>query len=228
MNVTTTGLTKAAGLAAAAAGAIFIAVQVNHPATDAYLTETDEWVARCSAKAVMGALALAGITGIYLSQVRRMKVLGLVGYLTFAVGYLTLFATQMMAVFFLPALTGRASRFVADVVVAADGGKPTGDIGHIQVLFNITGACYMLGGLLFGIAIFRAGVLSRWAAALLAVATVATASLAILPEAFNRPMAVPTGIAFIGLGLSLWRATGAANDVTEESARRPAGTAAAR
>jgi hypothetical protein len=224
MTVTTTGLTKAAGLAAATAGAIFIAVQVNHPATDTYLTDTHEWVARCSAKAVMGALALAGITGIYLSQVRRMKVLGLVGYLTFAVGYLTLFATQIMAVFFLPALTDRAPRFVADVVVAADGGNPTGDIGHIQVLFNITGVGYMLGGLLFGIAIFRAGVLARWAAALLAVATAATASLAVLPEAFNRPMAVPTGIAFIGLGLSLWRTTGAAEGVADESTRHPAET----
>ena len=32
MNVTSTGLVKAAGAAAATAGAIFIAVQVNHPA----------------------------------------------------------------------------------------------------------------------------------------------------------------------------------------------------
>ena len=31
---------------------------------------TDEWVIRCSAKAVMAVLALAGITGIYLRQVR--------------------------------------------------------------------------------------------------------------------------------------------------------------
>lgn len=53
---------------------------------------TDEWVFRCSAKAVMAALALAG----------------------------------------------RAPRFVNDVVVASEGGKPTGDIGHHQVLFNLT------------------------------------------------------------------------------------------
>ena len=63
----------------------------------------------------------------------------------------------------------------------------------------------MLGGLIFGIALFRAGVLARWASALLAVGTIATASLAVLPEAFNRPMAVPVGLALIGLGVSLWR-----------------------
>ena len=40
----------------------------------------------------------------------------------------------------------------------------------------------MLGGLVFGIALFRAGVLARWAAVLLAVATVGTAALAVLPD----------------------------------------------
>ena len=34
MTVTTTSLTKAAGVAAAVAGAIFIAVQINHPPPD--------------------------------------------------------------------------------------------------------------------------------------------------------------------------------------------------
>jgi hypothetical protein len=27
----------------------------------------------------------------------------------------------------------------------------------------------------------------------------------VLPESFNRPFAVPTGVALIGLGVSLWR-----------------------
>ena len=55
------------------------------------------------------------------------------------------------------------------------------------------------------IAILRTGVLARWAAVLLSVATVSTAALAVLPEAFNRPLAVPEGVALIGLGTSLWR-----------------------
>ena len=163
-----------------------------HP-RKAFLTDTDEWVIRCAAKLVMAALALAGITGIYLRQVRQMRVLGFVGFVVFAVGYLLLFATQVMAVFVLPELTDKAPRFVTDVVVAAEGGSPAGDIGHLQILFNLTGVGYLLGGLIFGIALFRARVLARWAAALLAVSTVGTAALAVLPEAFNRPMAVPEG-----------------------------------
>jgi hypothetical protein len=205
MTVTTRNLTQAAGIAAAAAGAIFIGVQINHPPMDSFLTDTDEWVVRCTAKAVMAALVLAGITGMYLRQVRQMRVLGLIGYLLFSAGYLMLWATEVMAVAFLPALTHTAPGFVNDVVVAAGGGTPTGDIGNLQVLFNVTGVCYILGGLVLGIALFRARVLARWAALLLAVSTVATAALAVLPEAFSRPMAVPEGVALIGLGVSLWR-----------------------
>jgi hypothetical protein len=160
----------------------------------------------------MTVLALAGITGMYLRQVRQMRVLGLIGYLLFAAGYLLL-STEVMAVLFLPALTHSQPGFVNDVVAAAAGGTATGDICHLQVLFNLTGACYMLGGLVFGIALFRARVLARWAAVLLSMATVATAALAVLPEAFSRPLAVPEGVALIALGVSLWRdqrnATGA-------------------
>jgi hypothetical protein len=207
MDITSSSLAKAAGAAAAVAGAIFIAVQINHPATDAFTTETTEWVARSCAKMLMAALALVGITGMYLRQYRQAGVLGLVGYLVFTVGYLAMFSVQVMAAAVLPNLVDTEPGFVNDVVAAAAGGTPNGDIGGIQTLFNVAGAGYLLGGLIFGIALFRTRVLARWAAALLAVATVSTAALAALPHSFDRPFAIPTGIAFIGLGLSMWRTT---------------------
>jgi hypothetical protein len=208
MNVTSSGLTRAAGAAAATAGAIFIAVQVNHPAGTAFDTETTEWVVRSTAKTVMAVLALAGITGIWLRQHRQAGLLGLVGYAVFAVGYLALLTVQVIAATVLPALLDSDPGYVLDVVHAAEGGTPTGDIGAIQVVLNVSGAGYILGGLVFGIALFRTAVLPRWAAALLAVSTVGTAALAVLPEAFNRPFAVPEGIALIGLGVALWRNPG--------------------
>lgn len=205
MQISSSALTKAAGAAAVAAGAIFVLVQVGHPPADSFTTETAAWVARSTAKVVMTVLALAGIAGMYLRQHREAGVLGLLGYLVFSVGYLGMFGTEVVAATVLPNLTETQPGFVNDVVTAAVGGTPAGDIGGMQVLFNVGGAGYILGGLIFGIALFRAGVLARWAAALLAVSTVATAALAVLPEAFNRPLAVPEGLALIGLGVSLWR-----------------------
>jgi hypothetical protein len=214
MQISSSALTKAAGAAAVAAGAIFVLVQVGHPPADSFTTETAAWVARSSAKAVMTVLALAGIAGMYLRQHREAGVLGLVGYLVFSVGYLGMFGTEVVAAAVLPNLTESQPGFVNDVVTAAVGGTPAGDIGGMQVLLDVGGAGYIVGGLLFGIALFRAGVLARWAAALLAVSTVATAALAVLPEAFNRPMAVPEGIALIGLGVSLWRHARGGSDVS--------------
>ena len=57
----------------------------------------------------------------------------------------------------------------------------------------------------FGIALFRARVLARWAAALLAVGGVVSVALAVMPDAFYRFLAFPNGIAMIALGYSLWR-----------------------
>jgi peptidyl-tRNA hydrolase len=205
MNITATGLTKAAGAAAAVAGSIFIAVQIKHPATDTFTTETNQWVARSLAKTVMAVLALAGITGMYLRQYRKAGILGLVGYLAFAAGYLAIASVGVIAVAVLPNLVHTEPGFVNDVVAAANGGTAQGDIGGLQTLFNLEGAGYILGGLVFGIALFRARVLPRWAAALLVVSTVSTAALAVLPESFNRPFAVPEGIALIALGVALWR-----------------------
>ncbi len=208
MTVTTTGLTRAAAAAAAVAGAIFIGVQINHPAMDVSSVETTEWALRNVAKVVMAALALAGITGMYLHQVRQMGVVGLVGYVLFSAGYLVMLSIAFLAAFVLPTVADTAPAYVQDILTAAEGGSPNGDIGLMQTGFALSGVGYMLGGLMFGFALFRAGVLARWAAALLAVATAGTVALSVLPASFDRPFAVPTGIALIGLGISLWRTQG--------------------
>jgi hypothetical protein len=205
MTVSATRLTRAAGICAALAGLIFIAVQIKHPPMDVHTVTTTDWLVRSTAKTVMAALALIGITGMYLRQRRQMGVLGRVGYVVFGVGYLLMLSTEIIAAFVLPGLAHSSPTYVNNVVVAAFGGHPTSSIGGMQTLFDLSGLTYLVGGLLFGIALFRARVLARWAAALLAVGTVATVALKVLPESFNRPMAVPTGVALIGLGISLWR-----------------------
>jgi hypothetical protein len=205
MSITTTRLTQAAGISAAAAGLIFIGVQINHPPLDASTIATTEVTVRSTAKLVMAALALAGITGMYLRQTRQAGVLGLIGYLLLGAFYLVLIPIEFLAAYVLPSLADTEPGYVNDVLAAATGGTASGDIGLLQTAFILSGVLYVVGGLVFSIALFRARVLARWAAALLAVGTVATLALSVLPESFNRPLAVPTGVALIGLGISLWR-----------------------
>jgi hypothetical protein len=205
MNLTTNRLTATAGLCAAAAGAIFIGVQVNHPPADVAHIVTTEVAIRQSAKILMCVLALVGFTGMFLRHRSRFGVLGVAGFSLLTVGYLALFAVECIVACVLPTVAQFNPAYVQDVLDAAVGGSPSGDIGHMQELFLASGIGYPLGGLLFGIALFRAGVLARWAAALLAYGTTSALALAVLPESFNRPFAVPTGVALIGLGVSLWR-----------------------
>jgi hypothetical protein len=63
----------------------------------------------------------------------------------------------------------------------------------------------MLGGLLFGIATLRAGILPRWAAGLLAIAGPLSALMvSLLPHELERMAAVPMGLALAWLGYALW------------------------
>lgn len=205
MNITTNRLTAAAGLCAAAAGAIFIGVQINHPPADVAHIVTTEMAVRETAKALMTVLALAGFTGMFLRHHSRFGVLGLAGYLLLTVGYLAMFAVQCIVAYVLPTVAHSNPGYVQDFLAAAVGGSPSGDIGYMHELFLVSGIGYSLGGLLFGIALFRAGVLARWGSMLFAYGTTSALALSVLPESFNRPFAVPVGVALIGLGVSLWR-----------------------
>jgi len=205
MNITSSSLTKAAGAAAAAAGAIFIAVQIGHPHLDATSIQTTQMAVRDTLKVLMAALALAGITGMYLSQVRRNGVLGLVGYLVLSAGYLMIMGTAYVAAFVMPTVAASNPGYANDVIhVAITGGSPAGDIWALATVAHVQGIAYLAGGLLFGIALFRARVLARWATVLLAVGGGISAALSVMPDAFYRLLAFPNGIAMIGLGVSLW------------------------
>lgn len=204
MTITTSTLTRAAGVAAAAAGLIFIGVQINHPHLDATSITTAEMAVRSSFKVLMAVLGLVGITGMYLSQVRRNGLLGLIGYLVLGVGYLAITAVAFVAGFVLPSIAGNDPGYVNDVIAASTGKTATGDIGLLQTAIQVQDIGYLAGGLLFGIALYRARVLARWACALLAVGGVVVITLSLMPDAFYRLLALPNGIAMIALGYSLW------------------------
>lgn len=228
MTITPRTLSRAAGLAAAAAGLLFVAVQINHPQVDLALATTTEWKVRQTVKVLVASLALIGITGLYLRQVRQVGVLGLVGYLVFAVNFLIMLSVEVIGLVVLPSIASAAPGYVSDVLAVANGGTAAGDIGLMKLLGTLGGFAYVAGGLVFGTALFRAHVLARWAALTLAVGTVASLAIPVLPQLNERLFAVPTGIALMGLGYSLWRSqrtTAAAASIARSAGPRfdPAG-----
>jgi hypothetical protein len=205
MTVTPNTLFRATGVAAAVAGLIFIGVQIGSPHLDGTTITTTNAVVRDSLKVLMAALALAGISGMYLLQVKKIGVLGLVGYLTFATGYLTMLGIEFVGAFVLPSIAHSSPAYVSNAIAAATNGTVTGNVGLIKVAILVNGITYVVGGVIFGIALFRANVLARWAAVLLACGSVATVATGVMPQ-YERLFAFPTGVALIGLGYSVWHA----------------------
>jgi hypothetical protein len=228
MNLTPNRLIAASGLCAAAAGAIFIGVQINHPPADVQHVMTTEVFVREGAKATMAVLALAGLTGLFARCHRRMGLTGLIGYVLVSLGYLAMFAVQCIVGFVLPTVAKTSPAYVQDFVDAAMGKTPAGDIGTMSALFAVMGLGFAIGGLLFGISLFRSRLVSRWASALFAYSTIAVLALKFLPESFSRPFAVPTGIALIGLGVSLYRDQRRPAEIVDAPVAVPVAVAAAR
>lgn len=205
MSTTTTRRTATAGLCAAAAGAIFIGVQINHPPADVAHIVTTEMTIRMTAKVLFCALALAGLAGMFVRHRNQLGRLGRVGYSLVSVGFLAMLVQECIVAYYLPTIVHSNPVYVQHVLNGAMAHGDSSGIGAMQGLFLIAGLGYSLGGLMFGIALFRLGVLARWASVLLAYGTISALALGALPESFSRPFAVPTGVALIGLGVSLWR-----------------------
>ena len=204
MIITTTKLMRAAGLAAVAGGLLYIAVQFRHPHLDAAFATTTEFAVRETIKITMTVLSLVGITGIYLRQVKQTGVLGLIGYVLLGLGYLVIMTVQVIGLFVLPSLAASQPGYVNDVFAVVISGTPIGDIGRIDMLIQ-GGITYIVGGVIFGIALFRANILPRWAAALLSVGALATPVTSLVAETTQRLFVLPVAVALIGLGYSLWR-----------------------
>ena len=208
MTISSIGLTKAAAASAVVAGVLFIAVQIGHPEVDVKAITSTNMYVRDQVKVLMAVLALIGLTGMYLSQIRRNGVLGLIGYVVIAAAYLLILCDVYVSTWVLPEIAESNPGYVSDSIAIGTGrGTVEGDVGALQAISQVRGIAYLAGGLLFGIALFRANVLARWAAVLLAVGGVVSVVLSLMPDAFYRLLAVPNAIAMIGLGYSLWRFT---------------------
>lgn len=203
-GLTATEIFRGAGLFAMGAGILYIVIQFIHPPDDLSSVNSNAWVLVACLTLVMSLFSLIGITGVYLRQVREAGWLGLIGVLLFGLFWLISLAFSFVEAFVLPLLTTDAEIFVEGMVGIFEGTDSGADLGIFPILAPLAGGLYMLGGLLLGIAIFRAGVLPRLAGVLLACAAAATLATSIIPHPLDRIMALPMGAALIWLGYALY------------------------
>jgi hypothetical protein len=203
MTPTASGLIRWTGLAAIVAGVIFAAIQPIHPPDVLASVTTGAWATITSLKLGMCFLFLLGIAGLYARQVEKAGWLGLAGFALFSGSWALQSGFVFTEVFILPPLATAAPQFVNSYLGIVNGSPGEMNIGAIVPAYAAVGILYLLGGLLFGVATFRAGILPRWAAALLALTAVVTPAAALLPHATQRLVAIPMGIAVAWLGYGL-------------------------
>ena len=189
-----------------AAGIIFAGIQPIHPPDVLASVTTGAWAIITTLKTVMCLLFLIGITGLYARQVERAGWLGLAGFLLLTLSWWLQTAFVFAEAYIFPPLATTAPKFVDGTLGALAAGRASEvDLAALPAIYSLgVGLPYMLGGLLFGIATLRAGILPRWPAVLLAVAAVLTPAAALLPHAIQRLAAIPVGLALAWLGYALW------------------------
>jgi hypothetical protein len=205
MKITTANLIRWAGVSAMAAGIIFAGIQPIHPPDVLASVNTSAFIIITSLKTVMCLFGLFGIAGLYARHVEATGWLGLVGYLLLTIFY----AVQMCYAFteplVLPLLTSVAPTFVESVMGMASGAGGPMNLGAFATIYSLVSLLYLLGLLLFGSALFRARILPRWAAGLLACSgPLAIIMGALLPHQLERLAAMPMGFALAWLGYALW------------------------
>ncbi len=135
---------------------------------------------------------------------KRKSLVGLAGFVLFSLWLALILGFTFVETFILPRLATAAPKFVEGFLGMFTGTASEINLGVLPLLWTLSGLLYILGGLLFGIATFRARILPRWAGILLAVGTTFGPVAALFPPEYQAKIAVPVGFALAWLGYALW------------------------
>jgi hypothetical protein len=204
MKTSTPSLLRLAGLAALLAGFCYVLVGLFHPPNVAAAVTTTRWQVVHVLACAMCVFGLLGMTGLYVRQAAKTGWLGLAGYVLLSVWLTLVMGFSFIEAFVLPHVASAVPGFVQSWMGMFNGPAGTFDLGALPIIWTSTAPMLIGGGLLFGIATFRAGILPRWAGALLAVSTAGAPVAVLLPNASQPKVAVLMGIALAWLGFALF------------------------
>jgi hypothetical protein len=204
MKITASTLMRLAGLSAILAGLCFLVIGMFHPVNIPSSVTTATWANVHIFATALGFFGLFGMAGLYARQAEKSGWLGLIGFLLFSAWMTLVTGFSFVEAFILPRLATESPAFVAGILGMFSSIPSQVDLGILPTLWNISGPMYILGPLLFGIATFRAGILPRWAAALLILGAVLVPVGALVPPEYQPKIMIPVGLAMAWLGYALF------------------------
>lgn len=204
LTISTLGLVRLAGLSALLAGICYMLVGMFHPANVPSSVTTTRWQVVHILACAMSFFGVLGMAGLYARQAVKTGWLGLAGYILLSAWLVVIMGFSFVEAFILPHLATASPGLVQAWMGMFNGPAGSFNLGALPMIWTLTGPLYILGGLLFGIATFRAGILPRWAGALLAASTLLAPIAALLPNASQPKIAIRMGLALAWLGYALW------------------------
>ena len=203
MKITNANLMRLAGFSALIGGLCFVFVGVFHPANVPASVTTTRWETVHVIVCAMSVFGVLGLAGIYARQAVKTGWLGLIGYILLSMWMVVVMGFSFVEAFILPRMATASPDLIDGWMKMFNGGTSRIDLGVMPTLWTATAPVYILGGLLFGIATFRARILPRGAAVLLALGTVLAPVGAVLSLSAVPKIAIPTGLAIAWLGYAL-------------------------
>jgi hypothetical protein len=203
MKITNANLIRLAGFSALIAGLCYVLVGVFHPANVPSSVTTTRWATVHVLACAMSFFGVLGLAGIYARQAAKSGWLGLIGFVMLSTWFVLIMGFSFVEAFILPHSAAVTPAFIAGWMGIFNGDASPIDLGALPTLWTLSGPLYILGGLLFGIATFRARILPRGGAVLLALGTALAPLAKLLSLAAQPKIAIPTGLALAWLGYAL-------------------------
>jgi len=204
MRPTASKLIRWSGLAALVAGICYVVLGLFHPPNILSSVTTTQWAILHVLAIAMCFLGILGMAGLYARQAEKSGWLGLAGFLLFSLWFAFILGFSFVETFILPQLATEAPKYVEGFLGMFTSTPSEMNLGALPTIWTLTAPLYILGGLLFGIATFRAGILPRWAGVLLVIGTALAPVAGLLPLEQQPKVAVPVGIALAWLGYALF------------------------
>ena len=204
MKITATTLFRLAGLSTLVAGLCYVLVGIFHQPNVASSVATNVWEVVHYFAIGTAFFGLIGMTGVYVKQAEKTSWLGLAGYIMFSLWLGIVMGFSFVEAFVLPRLTVTEPMFVEGFMGIFTGLTNEVKFGVLPFIWTLSFPLYLFGGLVFGIATFRAGILPRWAGALFAFGTLLAPTGAVLPADYQSVIAIPVGLAMAWMGVALW------------------------
>ena len=204
-RISTAALMRLAGFSAMLAGLCIVVMGMFHPANEPAYVTTPTWIIVHIFATSLGFFGVLGLAGLYARQVEKAGWLGLIGFLLFSLWMTLVGFFSYIEAAVLPLLASQYPPFVAGFLGMFSGIPSQVNLGVMPTMWNISTPMLILGSLLFAIATFRAGILPRWAAGLLALGTLMIPVGALLPtELQAKIIMIPMGLGLAWMGYALF------------------------